>query len=113
MGVAVDIGSRERKAKMTVKTIEMPDVRRCQVETCAFNVEDGCRARAITVGAGMVPACDTFFDSTGPSMSASRVAGVGACKNAECKFNTELECQAEAIMVATGGSLPACQTFAN
>ena len=67
---------------MTVKTIEMPDVRHCQVETCAYNAEDGCRARAITVGAGTVPACDTFFDSTGPVMNTVRVATLGQITNA-------------------------------
>lgn len=96
---------------MNTKTIEMPDVSQCQVAACAYNRDNGCRARAITVGDGSNPACDTFFSSEN-SVSAKQVAGVGACKVAGCKFNEDLECQADAIIVASAQAEAACQTFA-
>lgn len=96
---------------MNTKTIEMPDVMRCEVAECAYNAESACRARAITIGDQTFPGCDTFLNSTGEHSSASRVAGVGACKVAGCKHNRGLDCQADEIIVALSGAEPACQTF--
>lgn len=98
---------------MNTKTIEMPDVSRCDASVCAYNAENGCRARAITVGDGTFPGCDTFLGGSAVSVTTARVAGVGACKVAGCKYNQELECQADAIMVAQSGAQPVCQTYAS
>jgi len=98
---------------MTTKTIEMPDVMRCEAAECAYNTENACRALAITIGDGTFPGCDTFLGSASSSPDASRIAGVGACKVTGCKHNRGLDCQADAVVVAHGTPVPACQTFAS
>ena len=95
---------------MITKTIEMPEVSRCDASVCAYNSDNGCRARAITIGDGTFPGCDTFLGSG--RVGATEVGGVGACKVAGCKHNAEFACQADAIIIATAGAPPACQTFA-
>ncbi len=95
---------------MITKTIEMPEVSRCDASVCAYNSENGCRARAVTIGDGAFPGCDTFLGSG--RVSATESAGVGACKVAGCKFNAEFSCKADAIIVATASAPPACQTYA-
>ena len=52
--------SREN-VPMITKAIEMPEVSRCDASVCAYNSENGCRARAITIGDGAFPGCDTFL----------------------------------------------------
>ena len=96
---------------MNTKTIEMPDVTRCDASVCAYNTGNGCRARAITIGDGAFPGCDTFLGGVEDSAVASRIAGVGACKVVGCKYNDDLECQADAIIVAAASAPPACQTY--
>ena len=94
-------------------TIEMPDVSACGVGHCGYNVEGACHARAITVGDGLHPGCDTFTESVRHPPSDTPVAGVGACKVAVCKYNRELECEAHSIEVDVeeGGEVAACMTF--
>ena len=44
--------------------IIMPEVRECSAQSCGFNKNLGCHARAITVGDGQNPGCDTFRPDT-------------------------------------------------
>ena len=81
-------------------TVKMPKVAKCSVTTCAYNSEDMCHARAITVGDHTRPACDTFFTSSQHIRKEKRVAGVGACKVSICKFNKDFECHASEIKIA-------------
>ncbi len=97
---------------MIAKTIQMPEVSRCDASVCAYNTQNGCRARAITIGDGSFPGCDTFLGISAAHVSSVQIAGVGACKVAGCKHNVDFECQADAINVATVSAPPACQTFA-
>lgn len=97
---------------MITKTINMADVGGCDASACAYNAEKGCYARAVTIGDGVFPACDTFLGQSAHIGRGEQVAGVGACKIAGCKFNANFECQADAIVIATAGAPPACQTFA-
>ena len=93
-------------------TIEMPDVSVCSVLSCAYNVESSCRAKAITVGDGVHPGCDTFTRSKRHAPGDTPVAGVGACKVAICRYNRELECEAPSIRVdAEGEDAASCSTF--
>ena len=41
--------------------IIMPEVKECSAQSCGFNKNSGCHARAITIGDNEVPGCDTFF----------------------------------------------------
>jgi hypothetical protein len=93
-------------------TLEMSDVRGCEVQSCAYNVEQQCHARAITVGDGIHPACDTFFAANVHARDTSHTAGVGACKVVGCRHNSDLACAADHIDVAFHGSHADCMTFA-
>lgn len=95
---------------MTAKTIEMPDVAACDVKDCAYNKDDACHARAITVGHGVHPGCDTFFVSP-EHIRRKEKAGVGACKVSSCKHNDDFECQANAIRVGRREENVECLTF--
>ncbi len=105
----LDQGSRENE-KMKTKTLEMPEVAECAAVECAYNRDRMCRARAITVGDGAQPMCDTACN-TGSHTRAEFIAGVGACKVSPCRHNNDLECQADIIRVALSGSHPMCVTF--
>jgi hypothetical protein len=91
-------------------SLRMPIVDNCSVSACAYNEEGGCHARAITVGDGRHPGCDTFFITEGDHPDADLVAGVGACKVTGCKYNRALECEAETIEVGYVNHGPRCQT---
>lgn len=91
-------------------TVEMPSIRSCSMTECAYNHDQGCHARAITIGDGIHPGCDTFFNC-GSHCGSNHTAGVGACKVANCKHNTDLECQAGEIMVGSDRGGAACTTF--
>lgn len=96
---------------MNTKTIDMPDVAACDVADCAYNKEGGCHARAITVGDGVHPGCDTFLRAQEHSRR-SEGAGVGACKVKGCRYNDDYECQANAIRVGRRLDVVECMTFA-
>ena len=91
-------------------TVEMPCIRTCSMTECAYNHDQSCHARAITIGDGTHPGCDTFF-KCGSHCGANHMAGVGACKVACCKHNTDLECQASEIMVGMDQRGAVCSTF--
>ena len=95
---------------MKAKTLEMPEVAECSANECAYNRDQMCRARAITIGDGTKPMCDTAFNA-GMHTRADMIAGVGACKVASCRHNDDLECQADIIQVGMSGSDPLCMTF--
>jgi hypothetical protein len=90
---------------------EMPLVAECDVRECAYNTGDRCHARAITIGDGLHPACDTFVRSPGRMERSAAIAGVGACKVSSCAHNSDLECQALSIRVGYHGDHPDCLTF--
>lgn len=96
---------------MTKITIEMPNVSECTVTECAYNTEQKCHARAITVGDGSNPMCDTFFQSPTHTSATGIIAGVGACKVSICKFNEQFECQAQSIKVGHKQGDVECLTF--
>jgi hypothetical protein len=91
--------------------VEMPTVSQCSVSECAYNTDDCCHARAITVGDGVHPGCDTFFGSAAHSIAKDRHAGVGACKVSVCRHNEDFECGANSISVARSNDSVCCQTF--
>ena len=91
-------------------TLEMPRVGACKVSECAYNRDQACHARAITIGDTSVPKCDTFFAS-GDHCKARDVAGVGSCKVSGCMHNEDFECSAENIRVDHSGSDVLCMTF--
>jgi hypothetical protein len=96
---------------MNKMTIDMPMVAQCNATDCAYNLEKKCHARAITVGDGVHPGCDTYFMSSGHVHEKKRMAGIGACKVSQCRNNTDLECMADSINVGRSGNDITCMTF--
>lgn len=92
-------------------TLDMPIVSGCDATDCAYNVERGCHARAITVGDGDSPRCDTFLGASSHTGMTSLTAGVGACKVSVCSHNRDFECMAADIGVGTAGGEVHCLTF--
>lgn len=98
---------------MKTITIETPLVSECSVTECAYNLDSNCHARAITIGDGVHPSCDTFFDNRNHHTKAAvRMAGIGACKIEACKFNDDFECITENIRVGHSKDEISCLTFA-
>lgn len=96
-------------------TVIMPLITECAVSECGFNSNAGCHAKAITVGDGTNPGCDTFFevqDKLAHAKSEGRTAGVGACKVSVCQFNDDYECMANEVVVGMVEKKAHCVTFA-
>lgn len=91
---------------------DMPEVSRCAASECAYNTDSACHARAITIGDGDDPDCDTFF-SNSKHTKRERVAGVGACKVTGCSHNLDFECSAEQIELGYSGDTVNCLTYAH
>jgi hypothetical protein len=93
--------------------IEMPLVSECLASQCAYNVNQNCHARAITVGdTSKHAACDTFMNESHHIHDTKRVAGIGACKATSCKFNDDFECMTETIRIGMVMNEANCMTFA-
>jgi hypothetical protein len=92
-------------------TVDMPPVSKCQVTECAYNKAEACHARAITVGDGVHPGCDTYMKSSIHIRNDAVKAGVGACKVTGCSHNADFECSANAIQVGFSGKSVDCLTF--
>ena len=92
--------------------MDMPKVDRCRVTECCYNLEEMCRALAITVGgSGAHPACDTYCDYRVKGGDQTVQASVGACKVSECVYNQSLECTAAGITVGRAEDEADCLTF--
>ena len=92
-------------------TIELPVVGKCTVRECAYNSAARCHARAITIGDGTMPHCDTLFRNSGHIHATNIQAGVGACKVSSCSFNEDLECTADSITVGIVDENVECLTY--
>ncbi|MFI4912071.1 MAG: DUF1540 domain-containing protein [Sedimentisphaeraceae bacterium JB056] len=95
--------------------MQMPDIRSCDVEECAYNKKHQCHALAITVGDQKGAMCDTFWsekesqcDGGDPSQSGH----VGACHMSNCRHNDRLECSASCISVGHKQDHADCLTYA-
>lgn len=91
--------------------IEMPVVSQCAATECAYNLNKTCHARAITIGDGIHPGCDTFLHGSGKAKGAGQTAGIGACKTINCKFNEDLECMTDSIRVGHVQNKVNCMTY--
>lgn len=91
---------------------DMPEVSRCAATECAYNTDSACHARAITIGDGNHPDCDTYFNNNGHTKR-ERIAGVGACKVTGCTHNQDFECSADKIELGYSGDSVNCLTYAH
>jgi len=92
-------------------TLEMPMIESCNVSECTYNLNSACHAKAITIGDGKTPGCDTYMHASKHVRNASLCAGVGACKVSGCQHNSDFECSAERIEVASCGGGVFCTTY--
>lgn len=92
-------------------SIEMAIVSQCSATECAYNTDNGCHARAITIGDGVHPGCDTFLGMAPHATARQRSAGVGACKVSNCRHNDDYECVADNIAVGHASSAVCCLTY--
>ncbi len=90
---------------------DIPEVTLCTVSECAYNTGNSCHARAITIGDGDTPACDTLFCGAEHVHSTKIHGGVGACKVSGCSHNDDLECTASNIAVGLVTGSVNCLTY--
>lgn len=93
-------------------SLEMAVVKECKINDCAYNLQDTCNARAITIGDGVHPGCDTFFSNTTHTHELNEMTGVGACKVLSCRHNQDFECGAESVAIGRNKSGVSCLTYA-
>lgn len=93
-------------------SIEMPLVSKCDITKCGYNVNNSCNAKAITIGDGSNPGCDTYLNTSLHCREANHAAGVGACKVNVCKHNVDFECTANNVSVGMNEGKINCLTFA-
>ena len=91
--------------------MEMSKVSECEISDCAYNTNNLCHARAITIGDSTNPRCDTLCIAERKCPELGCVAGVGACKTSICMFNEGLECGASTIRVGYSENDANCLTF--
>lgn len=89
----------------------MARVAECTVPECVYNRGSRCYARAITIGNGSHPQCDTFHLVNNHVPRRPNTAGVGACKVSSCAHNYDYACNAERIYVGYEGNDIACLAY--
>jgi hypothetical protein len=92
-------------------TIEMPMIDACDVAECTYNRNAACHAKAITIGDGVTPGCDTYMSGSRHVKNAERRAGVGACKVSGCQYNNDFECGAGSVSVGLRSDGVFCMTY--
>ena len=93
-------------------SLEMPQVNACEMNKCVYNLDNTCNARAITVGDGKHPQCDTYYGAS-PHTKGRHTAGVGACKVTGCSYNSDYECQADDIKIGIVRNEATCLTYSS
>jgi hypothetical protein len=91
--------------------LELPAVDECSVADCSYNTGNSCHARAITIGNGATPQCDTLYCGSRHIHDTNTQAGVGACTVSKCSFNDDLECTADSITVGLIDGNVDCLTY--
>lgn len=91
--------------------IDMPMIKSCDVSECTYNLNSACHAKAITIGDGVSPGCDTFMSASSHVRNSKIKAGVGACKVGGCTYNSDFECSAESIRVSQEKDKVICMTY--
>ena len=81
--------------------MEMPIIKECDADECAYNTGRQCHAMAITVGDLEHAMCDTYTQGSMKAGDPSMTGCVGACKMSGCTHNMSLQCSAPGITVGT------------
>ena len=89
--------------------MNMVSISKCNMSTCAYNMDGACHTLAITVGPHAE--CNTYVHASSRGGFPKVKGGIGACTASNCKFNNKLECQAPQVDVAVDEKHADCQTF--
>lgn len=94
---------------LEVSEMNMVSISKCNMSTCAYNLEGCCHTLAITVGPHAE--CNTYVHASSRGGFPEVKGGIGACTASGCKFNDKLECQASKVDVAIDAKHADCKTF--
>lgn len=89
--------------------MNMTQIAKCDMSSCAYNMEGVCRTLAITVGAHAE--CNTYNHGSSKGGFKEAKGGIGACLASDCKFNDQLECAIPKVNVASHDRHADCETF--
>jgi len=89
--------------------MNMVSISKCNMSTCAYNVDGACHTLAITVGPHAE--CNIYVHASSGGGFPEVKGGIGACTASGCKFNDKLECQASKVDVAVDAKHADCKTF--
>ncbi len=89
--------------------MDMTQISKCVMESCAYNTDGLCHTLAITVGPHAE--CNTYVHASSKGGFEEANGGIGACLASECKFNDRLECGAPNIDVSSHDKHADCETF--
>jgi len=89
--------------------MDMSEVSKCNMSTCAYNIDGACHTLGINIGPHAE--CNTYVHASSRGGFEGVQSGVGACMTSNCKFNVKLECRATKINVAVDGKHADCKTF--
>lgn len=89
--------------------MEMTKIMKCNMSSCAYNMDDMCHTMGINVGAHAE--CNTYNHGSSKGGFPEIQAGVGACFASDCMFNDHLECKVTNVSVASHDRHADCETF--
>jgi hypothetical protein len=89
--------------------MNMSVISKCNMSTCAYNMDGGCHTLGITVGPHAE--CNTYVHTSSRGGFPGTHGGVGACMTSSCTFNDRLECKASKVDVAVDEKHADCKTF--
>jgi hypothetical protein len=90
--------------------MNMTNISKCSMSTCAYNKDNSCRTPGITVGPHAE--CNTYVHASSRGGFDDVKSGVGACTASSCKFNESLECKAGKVDITVDEKHADCKTFA-
>lgn len=89
--------------------MDISQIAKCDMSSCAYNTSGLCRTLAITVGPHAE--CHTYNHGSSKGGFKETKGGIGACLASDCKFNDRLECAAPNVNVASHDRHADCETF--
>ncbi|MBI2328952.1 MAG: DUF1540 domain-containing protein [Chloroflexi bacterium] len=89
--------------------MDMTRILKCNMSTCAYNMNNICHTPGINVGSHAE--CNTYTHGSSKGGFPEAKGGIGACLASECKFNEQLECRISSINVASHDRHADCETF--
>jgi hypothetical protein len=93
--------------------MKISKVTKCEVDECAHNWGNVCRAMGVTIGDERNPRCNAFYEfpKEAGKAHADRIACVDVCKVSSCMYNTGFTCHAAQVCVLCKAEQPECLTY--